>query len=221
MKYKCLILDHDDTVVMSTPSIHYPSFIEALKILRPNLSNLTLEEFVSNCFKPGFYEFCKEVLKFNEEEQKLQYEIWTSYTKTNIPKFYDGFSDLIKEFKEKGGIICVSSHSESNQIKRDYIHNCGIIPDKIFGWDLKEEERKPNTFSIKETMRIFNLKEKDILMVDDLKPGLDMAKACNVDFASAGWSHTIPEIIKFMMENSTYYLKEINELRDLIIKDIN
>lgn len=221
MKYKCLILDHDDTVVMSTPSIHYPSFIEALKVLRPNLSSLTLEEFVLNCFKPGFSEFCKDVLKFNEEEQKIQYEIWTNYTKVNIPKFYDGFSQLIKEFKENGGIICVSSHSESSRIERDYIYNCGIKPDKIFGWDLKEEERKPNSFSIKETMRIFNLQEKDILMVDDLKPGLDMAKSCNVDFASAGWSHVIPEVIEFMKSNSTYYFKEIKDLRNLILEDIN
>lgn len=221
MKYKCLILDHDDTVVQSTPSIHYPSFIEALKVLRPNLSNLTIEEFVLKCFKPGFSEFCKDILKFNEEEQKYQYEIWTNYTKANIPKFYEGFSELIKEFKEKGGIICVSSHSESNQIERDYIYNCGVIPDKIFGWDLKEEQRKPNPFSIKETMRLFNLTEKDILMVDDLKPGLDMAKACDVDFASAGWSHVIPEVIEFMKSNSTYYFKEVKELKKLILEDVN
>ncbi len=221
MKYKCLILDHDDTVVQSTPSIHYPSFIEALKVLRPNLSNLTIEEFVLKCFKPGFSEFCKDILKFNEEEQKYQYEIWTNYTKANIPKFYEGFSELIKEFKEKGGIICVSSHSESNQIERDYIYNCGVIPDKIFGWDLKEEQRKPNSFSIKETMRLFNLTEKDILMVDDLKPGLDMAKACDVDFASAGWSHVIPEVIEFMKSNSTYYFKEVKELKKLILEDVN
>ena len=29
MKYKCLVLDHDDTVVDSTASIHYPAFLEA------------------------------------------------------------------------------------------------------------------------------------------------------------------------------------------------
>ena len=98
MKYKCLILDHDDTVVMSTPSIHYPSFIEAIKVLRPNLSSLTL---------------------------------------------------------------------------------------------------------------------------DDLKPGLHMAKSCNVDFASAGWSHVIPEVIEFMKSNSTYYFKEIKDLRNLILENIN
>ena len=216
MKYKCLILDHDDTVTMSTPNIHYPSFVEALKVLRPNAEILTFEEFVSNCFSPGFSELCKDVLKFNKEEQEYQYKVWTSYTKSKIPELYPGFAELIRDFKNAGGIICVASHSESEQIKRDYMINCGILPDKIFGWELKEDQRKPNSYPIEETMRIFNLSNKDILVVDDLKPGLDMAKSCDVDFASAGWSHLIPEIIEFMKENSSYYLSSVSDLRDLV-----
>ena len=221
MKYKCLILDHDDTVVKSTPDIHYPSFLEALNVLRPDYSNFSLEEFVLKCFNPGFSELCKDILKFNNEEQEYQYKIWTNYTKINIPNFYDGFKELINDFKENGGIICVSSHSESERIKRDYIINCGIEPDEIFGWDLDEDKRKPNPYAIKETMRLFNLNKKDILVVDDLKPGLDMAREGGVDFASAGWSHLIPEIIDFMKENSNYYFDNVKELRNLIFEKDN
>lgn len=61
MKYRCLVLDHDDTVVKSTPDIHYPSFVEALKLLRPDMETLSLEEFVSYCFNPGFSELCKDI----------------------------------------------------------------------------------------------------------------------------------------------------------------
>ena len=217
MKYKCLILDHDDTVTMSTPNIHYPSFVEALKVLRPNTEPLTFEEFVSYCFSPGFSELCKDILKFNKEEQEYQYKIWTSYTKSKVPDFYPGCTELIKDFKNAGGIICVASHSESEQIKRDYMINCGILPDEIFGWDLEECKRKPSPYPIEETMKKFNLNNKDILIVDDLKPGLDMAKSCNVDFVSAGWSHLIPEIIEFMKENSNYYFSQVSELRDLVL----
>ncbi|MBU6135636.1 HAD family hydrolase [Clostridium tertium] len=217
MRYKCLILDHDDTVTMSTPNIHYPSFVEALKVLRPNTKLLTFEEFVHNCFSPGFSELCKDVLKFSKEEQEYQYKVWTSYTKSKIPDFYPGFAKLIKKFKNLGGIICVASHSESKQIERDYKINCGVVPDKIFGWDIEEGKRKPNHFPIEETMRLFNLNNEDILVVDDLKPGLDMAKACKVDFASAGWSHVIPEIIEFMKENSNYYLTSVSELSELVL----
>ena len=28
MKYKCLVFDHDDTVVNSTATIHHPCFVE-------------------------------------------------------------------------------------------------------------------------------------------------------------------------------------------------
>lgn len=217
MKYKCLILDHDDTVTISTPNIHYPSFVEALKILRPNTKIITLEEFISSCFNPGFSELCKDILKFNKEEQAYQYKIWNSYTKSKIPDFYPGFPELIKDFKSLGGVICVASHSESKQIQRDYKINCGILPDKIFGWDLEEYKRKPNPYPVREAMKTFNLNKEDILVVDDLKPGLDMARTCNVDFASAGWSHVIPEIIDFMKENSNYYLSSVDELRNIIL----
>lgn len=217
MKYKCLILDHDDTVTISTPNIHYPSFVEALKILRPNTKIITLEEFISSCFNPGFSELCKDILKFNKEEQAYQYKIWSSYTKSKIPDFYPGFPELIKDFKSLGGVICVASHSESKQIQRDYKINCGILPDKIFGWDLEEYKRKPNPYPVREAMKTFNLNKEDILVVDDLKPGLDMARTCNVDFASAGWSHIIPEIIDFMKENSNYYLSSVDELRNIIL----
>lgn len=217
MKYKCLILDHDDTVTISTPNIHYPSFVEALKILRPNTKIITLEEFISSCFNPGFSELCKDILKFNKEEQSYQYKIWSSYTKSKIPDFYPGFPELIKDFKSLGGVICVASHSESKQIQRDYKINCGILPDKIFGWDLEEYKRKPNPYPVREAMKTFNLNKEDILVVDDLKPGLDMARTCNVDFASAGWSHVIPEIIDFMKENSNYYLSSVDELRNIIL----
>ncbi len=217
MKYKCLILDHDDTVTISTPNIHYPSFVEALKILRPNTKIITLEEFISSCFNPGFSELCKDILKFNKEEQAYQYKIWSSYTKSKIPDFYHGFPELIKDFKSLGGVICVASHSESKQIQRDYKINCGILPDKIFGWDLEEYKRKPNPYPVREAMKTFNLNKEDILVVDDLKPGLDMARTCNVDFASAGWSHVIPEIIDFMKENSNYYLSSVDELRNIIL----
>ena len=34
MKYKCLVLDHDDTTVNSTPCIHYPAFLKILEEIR-------------------------------------------------------------------------------------------------------------------------------------------------------------------------------------------
>jgi phosphoglycolate phosphatase-like HAD superfamily hydrolase len=219
LKYRSLILDHDDTAVKSTPDIHYPSFIEALKVLRPDMEPLSLEQFVSYCFNPGFLGLCKDILKFNEAEQQYQYKVWKSYTKANVPDFYTGFPELIKEYKEAGGIICVVSHSEKEQILRDYKLNCKLAPDLIFGWELEEKQRKPNPYPILEIMKRFNLDNDEILVVDDSKPGLDMARSCNVKFAAAGWSHIIPEIKDYMKINSDFYFPTVDSFKKFILPE--
>jgi len=217
LKYRCLIMDHDDTVVKSTPDIHYPSFVEALKVLRPNMKPLCLEEFVSYCFNPGFSELCKDILKLNKEELEYQYKVWKSYTNTKIPDFYPGFPEFIIEYKELGGIIAVVSHSESEQIARDYMLNCRLNPDLIFGWELEEHKRKPNPYPIIEIMKSFDLDSSEILVVDDLKPGLDMARSCNIAFAGAGWSHVIPDIKEYMKLNSDYYFSTVDSFKGFIL----
>lgn len=217
MRYKCLVLDHDDTVVKSTPDIHYPSFIQAMRELRPEVRPYTLEEFVSYCFEPGFHPLCKDILKYSDVEMNRQQEIWRSYTGRVIPEVYDGFVDLIRDFKESGGYICVVSHSEKGRILRDYESRIGVEPDLVFGWEAEQWQRKPNPYPLEEIMRILELSKKDLLMVDDLKPGLDMARSCGVDFCGAGWSHIIPRIVNFMMEESDYYFSDIQDLRELVL----
>ena len=218
MKYKCLILDHDDTVVKSTPAIHYPSFVDAIKFLRPEMDMISLNEFVQYCFEPGFSALCKDILKFNESEQEFQYKIWKSYVNENSPDFYPGFPELIKDYKKLGGIICVVSHSESENIIRDYTMHCdGLVPDLIFGWDMEEDKRKPNPYPITETMKRFNLTSKEMLVLDDSKPGLTMARTCNVEFAAAGWSHRVPEIENYMRNNSDYYFSSVDEFKEFIM----
>ena len=219
MRYRCLILDHDDTVVKSTPDIHYPSFAEVLKVLRPDMKPLCLEEFVSYCFNPGFGELCSDIMKFSEEEQEYQYKTWKSFTE-KIPDFYPGFPELILEYKKAGGIIAVVSHSEKELIARDYMLNCRLEPDMIFGWDVEENKRKPSPYPILEIMKSFSLSNDEILVVDDLKPGLDMARSCNVDFAGAGWSHIIPEIKEYMKTNSDFYFSTVDDLKEFIFSSM-
>ena len=44
MKYPCLVLDHDDTVVQSESTINYPYFCYILNEFRPG-KTITLEEY--------------------------------------------------------------------------------------------------------------------------------------------------------------------------------
>lgn len=217
LKYKCLILDHDDTGVKSTPDIHYPSFVEALKDLRPKEEPISFEDFVKYCFNPGFSSLCKDIIRFTEEEQKHQQAVWKKYTESALPEFYELFAETIQDFKKQGGIVTVVSHSERNRIERDYAVHAGFVPDAIFGWELPEHQRKPHAFPIQEILKRFSLQETEALMVDDLKPGLEMARSCNVDFAAAGWSHSIPEIKDQMKVKADYYFETVEHFNRFIL----
>lgn len=216
LRYKCLILDHDDTAVKSTPDIHYPSFVQALKELRPDDQPITFEEFVRYCFAPGFSALCTDIMQFTETKQNHQQKIWKHYTESTTPNFYELFPETVQEFAKQGGIVTVISHSESSKIKRDYATHCNVLPDAIFGWELAEHQRKPHPYPIKQILDRYNLAATDALVLDDLKPGMTMVKSCNLDFAAAGWSHKIPETKQWMEANSDYYFGTVEEFRDFI-----
>ncbi len=46
MKYKCLILDRDDTIVDSTRTVNFPAFLDSLSKLRPGVT-MTCDEYLS------------------------------------------------------------------------------------------------------------------------------------------------------------------------------
>lgn len=219
MKYKCLVLDHDDTVVASTEIIHYPSFIEYLKLTRPHLvANYTLESFLAKNFSPGILELLVEEVGLNEEELAEEEKYWADFVESHTPKAYEGMAEIITRFRAEGGIVAVDSHSFTRYIERDYKENALPSPDVIFGWDIPKEKRKPAPDTIFELMSRYNLAPEEILVVDDLKPGYDMARAAGVDFACAGWAYSVPEIESFMRQNCDYYLKSVKELYKLLFE---
>ena len=217
MKYKCLVLDHDDTVVDSSASIHYPSFVEYLKVARPHLADkYTLEEYFEKNFHPGILELFTVEVGLSEDELAEEELFWREYVKNHIPHAYPGMSEIIAEFKAKGGIVAVDSHSVSENILRDYKANDLPLPDVIYGWDIPKEMRKPSPATLFELMEKYNLKPEEILVVDDLKPGYDMAKAAGVDIAAAAWAHNVKGIADFMKENCEYFCKSVEDLRNIL-----
>ena len=73
MRYQCLVLDHDDTVVNSTATINYPAFVQTLQKLRPDV-HMTLDDFFSYSFEPGFGTLCSDILGFSDAEMDIQYQ---------------------------------------------------------------------------------------------------------------------------------------------------
>lgn len=216
-KYKCLVLDHDDTVVDSSASIHYPSFVEYLKIARPSLADkYTLEEYFEKNFHPGILELFTEEIGLNEQELAEEEAFWREYVKNHIPNAYPGIAEIIADFKADGGIVAVDSHSLTDNIIRDYKANGLPTPDIIYGWDIPKEMRKPAPGTLFDLMEKFSLSKDEILVVDDLKPGYDMAKAAGVDIAAAAWAHNVPEIASFMRENCEYLCVTPEDLRKIL-----
>ena len=198
LKYPCLVLDHDDTVVQSETTINYPYFCYILNQFRPG-QKITLKEYIDGCCHLGFLEMCRKNYGFTEEELKQEYLGWKSYIKTHIPAPYPGIDSLIARQKAAGGLICVVSHSGAENISRDYTTHFNIQPDAIYGWDLPEHQRKPSTYPLEQIMQKYALSPSELLIVDDLKPAFEMARKAKVPIAFAAWSkQNQPEIYKQM-----------------------
>ena len=211
MKYRCLVFDHDDTVVNSTATIHHPCFVDFLRLYYPG-RNCTLEEYFLKNSAPGFIPMCREEYGMSDEELEREAVFWHDYVKDHVPRAYPGMGEILWRQKREGGLLCVISHSYRDNILRDYRENGLPEPDLIFGWEQPIERRKPEPWPLQEIMRRFELQSDELLMIDDLKPGYDMASACGVDFAGVGWANDIPEIERFMRRNCSHYFKTVAEL---------
>ena len=206
MRYPCLVVDHDDTVVDSTATVHY--FVEYTGIYHPEV-HYTLDEYIKDNFDPGIVALFRDIIGMSEEEMEREQRYWNDYVKRHVPRAYDGMRELLWRHKRSGGTLCVVSHSYTENILRDYRENGLPEPDMVFGWESPAHERKPSPYPLKEIMRRGGFSREELLMLDDLKPGYDMAKSCGVDFAAAGWSNDIPEIESFMRASCDKYFKTV------------
>lgn len=216
LKYPCLVLDHDDTVVQSEATINYPFFCYILDQFRPG-EQITLEQYVNGCFYPGFADMCRQRYNFTEQELKDEYQGWMEYVKSHIPDPFPGIRDLILRYKEAGGIICVVSHSSVINITRDYQTHFGILPDDIYGWDLPEHQRKPSIYPLEQIMKKYHLRPDELLVVDDLKPAWVMCRKADVKIAFAAWSkQNTPAILQEMTELCDYAFQTPSDLENFL-----
>ncbi len=219
MRFRCLILDHDDTAVDSTREIHYPAHIEMMKRLRPGQAPISLEGWFRKNFDPGIMGYLAGELGLSDAELQEEFEIWQNYTSTRVPHFFPGFLELLRDFREADGRIAVASHSERHIIERDYRTRSNdeqLVPELIFGWDHDESRRKPSPWPVEQILAEFKLPANEALIVDDLKPAVLMGRASGVAVAAAGWSHDIPEIHEYMEKSCLAFLTSVEELRSFL-----
>ena len=159
-------------------------------------------------------------LGLSEEEFLAEQDFWAEFVKGHIPEAYGGIGDIMRRFKAEGGFIAVASHSYTRYIERDYKENSLPEADAIYSWDLPKDKRKPHPFTVLDIMSRYGFSRDEILVVDDLKPGFDMARAAGVDFCAAGWAYDVPEIEAFMREGCDFYCKSVAELHNLLFGQV-
>lgn len=219
LKYPCLVLDHDDTVVQSEKTIGYPFFCCILDQFRPG-QTISLADYVRDCHNLGFADMCRQRWQFTEEEQAAEYRGWMDYVKTHIPAPFPGIDRVIRRQKEAGGMVCVVSHSSVENITRDYQVHVGIQPDAIYGWDYPEHLRKPNPFPLEDIMRRYQFVPKDLLVVDDMKLAWRMAHPLGVKIAFAAWGKVdFPELSKEMREICDYSFDTTEALEKFLLEE--
>jgi phosphoglycolate phosphatase/pyrophosphatase PpaX len=219
LKYPCLVLDHDDTVVQSEAMINYPCFCEFLTLYRPG-QTITLAEYIHECSRRPFVEMCRQRYGLTDQELQEEYLFWKDYIRKHIPDPFPGIQRVIRRQKDAGGLVCVVSMSGTENILRDYRTHFGTEPDAVYSWDLPEELRKPSTYALEQIMAKYSLSPDQLLMVDDMKPGADMAKAAGVPVAFAAWSRLeFPEIMVQMEASCDFTFRNIQELENFLFRE--
>ena len=214
MKYPCLILDHDDTVVQSTVQIHYPAFVHTLGWLRPQVTPLSCVAFQEACAHPGLVALYEQTYGFTKEEMALELEDWRNFVKEKIPDAFAGLGEVLTAYTRAGGKIFVVSHSDEALIRRDYLHHFGFEPNGVY--DLTYPNNKPHPAPLLDVMKREQLTPNELLVVDDLPVGLQMAQSAGVDFAYAGRCENAPSIDKTMRQESLVCLDSPFALRELL-----
>ena len=216
LKFSCLVLDHDDTVVQSEATVNFPFFVYILDQYRPGRT-ITLEEYVEGCCHLGFADMCRKWYGFTEQELVDEYKGWQEYIKDHIPAAFPGIERIFRRQKELGGMVCVVSHSSDTNILRYYRTHFNMEPDATYSWDLPEHLRKPSTYALEDIMEKYGFSPSDLLVVDDMKPAYEMASNAGVSIAFAAWGRKdYPEIAAEMRAICDYSFDSTKELEQFL-----
>ena len=218
LRYPCLVLDHDDTVVQSEATVNYPCFCRFLEQYRPGMT-MSLAEYVEECSRMSFVDMYKKRFGLNDEEMYQEYLFWQEYARNHIPDVFPGIGSVLEAYRQAGGIICVVSMSAEEQILRDYRHHFGFQPDHIFGCDLPPEHRKPSPWALEQIRHLYGLASEALLVVDDMRFAVSMARTAGSPIAFAGWGRNdFPNICSEMESLCDFSFYSIEDFRKFLFE---
>ena len=217
LKYPCLILDHDDTVVQSEATVNYPCFCQFLEIHRPG-TKMTLAEYVDYCSNMNFDEMCRLKFGLDDAEMAEEYRFWKEYTASHIPSAYPGIHHLLHAYRKAGGKICVVSMSSREIILRDYRHHYGMEPDDIYDCNLPNEQRKPSPWALEQICNRYSYSPEQLLAVDDMKFAVAMARQAGCPIAFAGWGRkAFPGVCREMEQLCDFSFYSVTQFEEFLL----
>ncbi len=216
LKYRCLVLDHDDTVVQSEATVNYPCFCRYLEQYHPG-TTYSLKDYIADCSKMSFTEMCKIRFGMDDAQLKQEYQFWQNYAREHIPEPFPGIRELLQRYRNAGGKICVVSMSSRDSILRDYRTHFGLEPDLIYSWELPAEKRKPSPWSLTEIRNQFGFSPEEMLVVDDMKFAVSMARAAASPIAFAAWGRqSFPEVCREMESLCDFAFQTVKEFEKFL-----
>jgi len=219
-RFRCLLLDHDDTTVRGTDEIHYPAHVESLRQLKPGLEPCSLEEWFARNHDPGVFTYLKSI--FRPEEMDREHAIWVEAMEAAQPSFYEGMPEVLADFRARGGLVAVVSHSPADVIWRHYdAHPLAgrIRPDIVLGWDTDPERRKPSPWPALQALERLGVRPEEALVLDDLSPGIRMGRAVGIAVAASGWGHSVPVVQEYMRRECDYYFATVPDFAKFLLPD--
>lgn len=222
IRFRCLVIDHDDTTVESTAAVHYPAHVRSMEELRPGQPIVDLDTWFLKNHGVGIGKFFAEEIRWTPAERARELEIWRAAAAAQTPEFYPGFLALLRRFVAAGGVVVTCTHSEEQMVRRHYaVRGGGFVPAHVYGWVADRSRMKPSAFPVLDAMNRFHLEPADILVLDDLAPGIQMGKAAGVATAAAGWGqgHRVPLIRDEMKAMCDYYFASVPEFEHFLFME--
>merc|ERR1712194_903575 len=84
-------------------------------------------------------------------------------------------------------------------------------PDLVLGWDNDPAKRKPSVWPALHALETLGVPASEALVVDDLSPGVQMARSAGITVGAAGWGHSVPKIEAYMRRECDHYFRTVDE----------
>lgn len=207
------IFDFDDTIVNSTPEIHYKAYKVFCEMT--NRKPLTLEKYYVELFEKTYVEFIRD-MNLTLEEYQIEFENWKLYTSTIKPEPFYKIMDILRKIKNSGHKLVICSQSNREAIE-NFFNETDIMPDLIIAGDREHSERnKPYNYPINTVKKMYGVDNSQIIVIDDMKPGLIMAKNNCVKSIGVLYCGYHDKLAKSIKKLSTVVAESTDELEKFI-----